>query len=140
MLRAFARQTASLAKQCGYATTEQAKQSAKLPCFHLDYTYNELNESRDSQLAGSMRTSNYFDQLPFVTSVGPLKLELRNAVIVAMRICAGAKLNDPKYVYPEVASIVIANEHRRALKVYNYSARGDKFICSGRKVFLFESV
>lgn len=56
-----------------------------------------------------MCTRSYFDQLPYVMSAGPLKLELRNSVIMAMRIHSGVKLGDSNYVYPEVASIVIAN-------------------------------
>lgn len=74
-----------------------------------------------------MRTSSKIDQLQFVMSAGPPKLELYSAVIVAMRINAGAKLGDPHYVNPEAASIVIANQHIRPLAVYNGYSRGNKF-------------
>lgn len=45
-----------------------------------------------------MRTRSYIDQLKFVMSAGPLKLELRNAVIVAMPISVRAKVMDLNYV------------------------------------------
>lgn len=81
-----------------------------------------------------MRISFYFDQLTFLTSAGSSKPELCNAVIVALRIYAGAKFGDLNFVYPEVASIVIANEHRPPLAVYNGNACRNKFVCSVRKV------
>lgn len=66
-----------------------------------------------------------------ITSAEPLKLELSNAVITAVRIYASAILGDMNFVYPEVASIVVANEHGRRIAVYNSAARGRKFVCSG---------
>lgn len=71
-----------------------AKQLARTPRLHADDTYEEHKELRNSRIAGSMQTSSYFNQLPFVTSATPQQLELFNAVIVAVRIHAGAKLGD----------------------------------------------
>lgn len=89
---------------------------------------------KNRAIAGSMRTISYFYQLPFGTSSKPPKLELRNPVIVAMRIYAETKLCDLNFVYPEVASIVIANEHRRPLAVYNSNARGNKIVCNRHEI------
>lgn len=44
-----------------------------------------------------------------MTSPGTQKLELRNAVIIAVRIHARAKFSDMNFVYPKVASIFVAN-------------------------------
>lgn len=135
VLRAVARQAIAFAEQCGYATDKEAQQSVRPSRLNVDDTFDELKEACDSRQAGSMRTSSNFDQLPFVMSTGPPKLELHNAVIVAMRINVGTKLSDPYYVYPEATLIVIANPHGRPLAVYNGYLRGNKFVCSGRELF-----
>lgn len=51
-----------------------------------------------------------------------------------MRVNAGAKFEDLSYLYLEVAAIVIANQHRRRLLVYNGFSRGNKATCSIRKL------
>lgn len=70
------------------------------------------------------------NKLLFVTSSGPPKLDLGNAVIIAVRIYARPKLGKMNFVYLEVAAIVVANEYRRPLGHYNGAARGNKFVCN----------
>lgn len=73
--------------------------------------------------------------MPFFTSVRPLKLELGNAVIIAARFYAGAKLGFVKFDNSEMAFIVVANEHISSIAVNNGAASRNKFICSRRKIF-----
>lgn len=118
MLIKFAKKCESFAEQYGYfSTNEPAKQWAIPQRLNKNDTLNNFTETIDSRIAGLLRTSSYFDQLPFVTSVGPQKLELGNAVIISARIQAGAKLGNMNFLYPEVASIVVVNEHRPPLAV-----------------------
>lgn len=76
-------------------------------------------ESTNGRKSGFMRTHSFLDKLPFVNAAGAMKQELASAVIVSARIVALAKLTDLHYVYPELVSIVIANESGRVLAAYD---------------------
>jgi hypothetical protein len=140
VVRAFAEKMVEFAQQNGQSTREPAQPLPTPARLHEDRTFEMEKEAIDGRVAGSMRTRSHFDQLPFVISAGPLKLKLSNAVIVAARIIAGAKLGDEHYVFPELANIVVANQHGRPLAVYNGAARGNKFVTSGREIFSTDPV
>lgn len=57
-----------------------------------------------------------------------------------MLIYSGAKLGDINFVYLEVASIVVANEHGRPLEVYNAASLGNKNIWSRLEILSTDQI
>lgn len=61
VLQAFKNKQESFAKNCGYSLKDLANQSTMPPRLHEADTFNTLKVRIDSRIAGSMRTSRYFD-------------------------------------------------------------------------------
>lgn len=57
-----------------------------------------------------------------------------------MRILAWPKLSDANFLFSEVETIVLANEHGRPIAMFNGSVRWNKFIYCGREVFSSDRV
>lgn len=107
----FAQKMIEFSEQCGKSTRNAAKPIAKQPCTNQDCTFDIAKASTDGRVNGYMRTHRFLDQQKFLYAAVKMKLELANAAIVSPRIAAGAKLGDLHYVYSQLVSILIADEH-----------------------------
>lgn len=113
VVNAFACKIIDFTKQCGETTRNASGPIQKPQCAHEDCTFDMVTESTDNIFNGSRLRHCFLDKLPLVNAV--VKLEIANAVIVSARIDAGAKLSHLHYVFSELVSIVVADEHRLVL-------------------------